>query len=97
MSLDDKEVKHIARLSSLSISDEEIPKVKDQLNGIFEYIDRLSEIPTRGVQPTYYVNELENVFREDVIQPSLSTEAIEQNAPSFADSYFRVPHIIKKS
>ena len=95
VSLSDKDVKHVAKLSSIYIEDQEVETVKAQLNSILEYVDRLSEIPTRGVTPTYHVHGINNAFREDVLETSLNQDVIKENAPDFSGGFFRVPSIIK--
>ena len=95
MSLSDKDVKHVAKLSSIHLEDGDVEAVKAQLNSILEYVDRLSEIPTRGVLPTYHVHGINNAFREDVLETSLTQDTIKENAPDFSGGFFRVPSIIK--
>ncbi len=95
MSLSDKDVKHVAKLSSIHLEDENVETVKSQLNVILEYVDGLSKIPTRGVLPTYHVHGINNSYREDVLESSFSQDAIKQNASDFSGGFFRVPSIIK--
>ena len=97
MSLSDKDVKHVAKLSSIHLEEGDVETVKAQLNSILEYVDRLSEIPTRGVLPTYHVHGISNVFREDVLEASFSQDSVKENAPDFSGGFFRVPSIIKSS
>lgn len=96
MSLSDEEVKHVAKLAAIKVEDSEIPKLKDQLNSILDYVEKLSDLPTKGVVPTYHVHGLTNVFREDVLQKSLDVEELQKNAPDFSEGYYRVPQIIKQ-
>ncbi len=95
-SLSDDEVRHVAKLAAIEVTDSEIPQLKEHLNAILTYVDRLSEIPTRGVLPTYHVHGINNVFREDVHQPSLSVDDLARNASDFSDGFYRVPRIIKE-
>lgn len=97
MSLTDKDVKHVAKLSSIYIDDGEVETVKAQLNSILEYVDRLAEIPTRGVNPTYHVHGINNAYREDVLEASFNQDTIKENATDFSGGFFRVPSIIKSS
>lgn len=60
-----KDVRHLARLSSLNLTDEEIPALRADLERILTYIEQLSELDTTGVEPTYQVTGLENVWRSD--------------------------------
>jgi aspartyl-tRNA(Asn)/glutamyl-tRNA(Gln) amidotransferase subunit C len=95
VSLKDDDVKKVARLAALDVDDSELPKMVDQLNSIIGYVDVLSEIPTRGVVPTYHVHGVVNVFRDDVIAPSFEEACLAENAPDFSIGFFRVPQIIK--
>ena len=95
MSLKDEDVKQVAKLAALDLKEEHIPRVREQLNSIIGYVDKLAKIPTRGVIPTYHVHGVTNVFRDDVIQSSFEEADLVQNAPDFAQGFFRVPQIIK--
>lgn len=95
VSLSDEDVKKVARLAALEIKEADIPNVREKLNSLIEYVDTLSEIPTRGVAPTFHVHGTSNIFRDDVIRPSLSEVDLEMNAPDFSHGFFKVPQIIK--
>lgn len=97
MSLSDDDVKHVAKLSAIEITEEEVPTLKEQLNSILDYVQTLSEIPTRGVEPTFHIHPVSNVFRDDVHQASYKSEEIAKIAPDFKDNFFRVPQIIKSN
>lgn len=66
MKLTKEEVKHIADLARLNLSEEEIARYQSELSYILEYIDQLQEVDTTGVEPTAQVTGLINRFREDV-------------------------------
>jgi aspartyl-tRNA(Asn)/glutamyl-tRNA(Gln) amidotransferase subunit C len=68
MALAKKEVKHIAHLARLGLTDEEIEKYTKQLSSILDYVEQLKEVKTEGVEPTAQVTGLENVMREDKIE-----------------------------
>ena len=95
MSLSDDDVKKVVKLAALHLKEDEIPKTRDQLNSLIDYVDKLSQIPTRGVNPTFHVHGITNVFRDDVIKPSFAEVDLEMNAPDFSNGFFRVPQIIK--
>lgn len=95
MKISRDEVKHVANLARLRFDEEELEKFTDQLNAILTYIDKLNELDTSEVEPTYHVLDLVNVFREDQVQPSLPREAALANAPERADGFFQVPRIIE--
>lgn len=94
MSVTMKEVDHIAALARLQFSDEEKEKFTHQLNDILQYIEKLNELDTSKVEPLSHVIELSNVFRDDVIMPSISAEEALKNAPAKVDTLFKVPKVI---
>lgn len=89
-------VRHIALLSRLECSDAEIHRFAGDLNGILAYAEKLRELDTRGVEPTSHALRLRNVFREDVVRPSLSNEQALANAPEREAGHFKVPQIIQE-
>ncbi|MEN2994124.1 MAG: Asp-tRNA(Asn)/Glu-tRNA(Gln) amidotransferase subunit GatC [Thermodesulfovibrio sp.] len=94
MKISKEQVKHIAMLSRLELSEKEIELYQQQLSRILDYVEKLSEIDTTSVEPTSHVIELKNVFREDEVKPSLSRDEVLRNAPDSTDKFFRVPKII---
>ena len=64
------DVRHLAQLSSLQLSDDEVADLQVDLKNILNYIDQLAELDTTGVEPTYQVTGLENIWRDDVIDVS---------------------------
>ena len=95
MKLNRKDVEHVALLSRLELSDQELDKYTEQLDAILEYIDVLNQVDTSGVEPMAHVLELRNVMRPDVVQPSLPQEAALQNAPEPENGFFKVPKIVE--
>jgi aspartyl-tRNA(Asn)/glutamyl-tRNA(Gln) amidotransferase subunit C len=89
------DVLHVARLARLELSDAEIETMREQLNSILTYIDRLKELDVTGVEPTAHVVPLVNVMREDEVVPSLPQEDMLRNAPDRVGELFRVPRIIE--
>jgi len=94
MKISRKEVAHIAALARLSFSEEEMELFAEQLNQILIYMEKLDEIDTTGIKPTYHALDLINVFREDQIKPSLSTQKLLSNAPQTDKDMVIVPRII---
>ena len=94
MKISRKEVAHIAELARLSFSEEEMELFAEQLNQILVYMEKLDEIDTSGIKPTYHALDLTNVFREDQIKPSLSTQKLLSNAPQADKDMVIVPRII---
>lgn len=91
-----EDVENVALLSRLSIKDEDMDKNISELNDFLEYVDRLQEVDTEKVMPTAHVLPVQNVFREDVVKPSLDRELALSNAPQQEDGYFRVPKILEE-
>jgi aspartyl-tRNA(Asn)/glutamyl-tRNA(Gln) amidotransferase subunit C len=93
------QVRYVAGLANLSLSDEEIARMVQHLGGILAHMDRLAEIDTEGVAPMrqFLTEEGETAtLREDVEQPCLSNEAALANAPAAGDGYFKVPKVIER-
>jgi len=94
MKITKKEVAHIAKLARLSFSEEEMELFTEQLNQILVYMEKLNEIDTSEIKPTYHALDLINVFRDDQIEPSLSTQKVLFNAPQSDKDMVTVPRII---
>ena len=88
------EVKKIAQLARLSFTPEEEEKLTGELNEIINYMDKLNELDTGSVEPLYHVIEMDTVFREDVVTPSLSQEEALRNAPKKTGAFFIVPKVL---
>ena len=90
-----EEVQHVARLARLHLTDEEAERMREQLDAILAYIDKLRELDVEGVEPTAHAVPLVNVMRDDALAPCLPQEQALANAPDRADEFFRVPRIIE--
>ena len=90
-----KDVEYVARLSQLILTDEEKEKAAHDLSGILEYADKLSELNTDNVKPTIHVLPIRNVFREDIVRPSMDRDVIFENAPDAEDGCFKVPKVVE--
>ncbi len=93
--ISEEQVDVVARLAHLALEPEERRCFTAQLNEILTYMEQLDEVSTEGVEPTAHVLDLVNVFRDDIVQPSLGAEAALANAPETAHQYFVVPRIIE--
>ena len=96
MRLTSNEVRHVAELAKLALSDEEVEQYAGQLSAMLEYAETLSAIDTSHVPPTPYVLDLQNVLREDEPAPSLSNAAALANAPDSQDGFFRVRAVFEE-
>lgn len=92
-SLTKDEVKHIARLANLPITEAEIVKFQKQLSATVDYIKTLSSVDTKGIEPTSQVTGLKNVTREDEPAPSLSQEEALTNAKNTHNGFIKVKAI----
>lgn len=88
------DVLHLAQLSSLQLSDGEIASLTNELEAIIGYIQQLGELDTTGVEPTYQVTDLENVWREDVVQEGVGREALLGLTPESKNDQIKVPKVL---
>ncbi len=89
MELSHDEVRRIAELAKLDLTDEEISLYAGQLSHILQYFESLKEVDTSHIAPTASVLPLKNVFRADVAGPALSPEDVIRNAPdAMGDQFF---------
>ena len=95
MPLSKEEVRHVAQLARLHLSDEELGRFTHQLSQILDYAAALRELDTTGVIPTSHAIPMRNVFREDEVRPSLERDKALANAPDGHESSFRVPRIVE--
>lgn len=89
------QVKHVADLARLAITDEEAEMFTKQLDAIITFAEQLNELDTENVPPTSHVLDMKNVMREDVPEPGLPREEVLKNAPDQQGGQFRVPAILE--
>ena len=94
MSITRDEVAHLARLSRLALTDDELDRFAGQLDVIIGAVARVQEVAAAGIPPTTHAAELSNVFREDVLLPCLSAEVVLAQAPAAEMGRFKVPRIL---
>lgn len=89
------DVRHLAQLSNLQLSEDEVADLQQDLANILSYIDQLSELDTAGVEPTYQVTGLENVWRTDEVEYSdVGRETLLSLAPEAAELSVKVPKVL---
>ena len=93
--IDRKTVEHVARLTRLSLSEEELERMRAELNSILAHLDTLKALDTDGVEPTSHAVDVVNVMREDELEPCVPQDAMLANAPDRSGEFFRVPRIIE--
>lgn len=89
-----EDVDYIAGLAQLEIDDETRQRLVVELNDILSYMDKLNELDTTGVEPMMHAIPMTNVYRDDVVGPSLDREKALMNAPKSDGEYFLVPRIL---
>jgi len=94
MSIEKSDVEYVARLARLALTDEEKELYTTELNAVLGFMETLNQLDTTDVPPTTHVLDLKNVFRDDVVGVSMSTEEVVANAPEAEDGQFKVPKIM---
>jgi aspartyl-tRNA(Asn)/glutamyl-tRNA(Gln) amidotransferase subunit C len=95
MAAADFDVKYVANLARIHLSDDEQHRFGAQLNHVLSYIEKLRELDVTNVEPTAHAFPLVNVTRPDEARPSISHEDAMRNAPSKANGLFLVPKIVE--
>ena len=89
------EVRHLAQLSNVQLSDEEVANLGKDITSILGYIEQLNELDTQDILPTYQVTNLENVWREDEVGKSTITrEQLLALAPESQNHQVKVPKVL---
>ena len=90
-----EDVQHLAQLSSLHLTDKEVDDLQQDIGGILQYIQKLGELDTEGVEPTYQVTDLENVWRDDVvINDQVTREQLLELTKESTDNQIKVPKVL---
>lgn len=89
--ISDETIEYVGILAKLELSDEEKEKAKKDMGEMLDYIDKLNELDTDGIEPMSHVFSVNNVFREDVVENGDDRENILKNAPEKNEESFIVP------
>ena len=87
----DETIEYVGILAKLELSDEEREQAKKDMGRMLDYIDKLNELDTSGVEPMSHVFAVRNVFREDIVTNGDESDKILRNAPDEKDNMFLVP------
>lgn len=90
-----EDVKHVAHLARLAITDEEAEKFTKQLSKIIGYAEKLNKLDTDHIEPTTHVLDIKNVLRKDEPKQWITQEEALKNAPDKKNGHFRVPSIME--
>jgi aspartyl-tRNA(Asn)/glutamyl-tRNA(Gln) amidotransferase subunit C len=96
MEVNDEMVNKLANLSRLQFNPEEKESIKNDLQRMIAFVEKLNEVDTTGVEPLLHMSEQVNVLREDEVKGSVTTAAALKNAPVHDEQFFKVPKVIKK-
>jgi len=90
------EVRHIAKLANLELTDKELARLQKQLSDTVDFISKIDELDIKNIEPTSQTTGLENVFREDTVRESLSQQKALANAKSQYKGFFKVKAIFEE-
>ena len=94
MKLSKDDVLHIAKLSRLELTEDEVSTFSDQLSDVLTYVEKLNEIDTDGVEETSQVTGLENVYKDDEVRPYDKMKEQVEQAADFEDNQVKVPNVL---
>ncbi|MFH1201371.1 MAG: Asp-tRNA(Asn)/Glu-tRNA(Gln) amidotransferase subunit GatC [Candidatus Omnitrophota bacterium] len=95
MAISKKDVKYVADLARVELTEEELNQFAKQLENIIEYIDKLKKLDISAVEATTHVLNIKNVFRDDVVKPSLNIVEFLKSIPKKEGTFFKVPKVIE--
>ena len=95
MTIDLKTVKHISKLARISLEEKKAEKLANDMNAIFEIIEKLNELKTENVEPLTSIAETTLRFREDKIMSDNIREKILKNSPQKNEDFFVVPKVVE--
>ncbi len=93
--LSPEEVRHIAQLARVGMTDADVERLQTQLSQILEHFEQLKQLDTEGVPPSAHAVPLHSVMRDDIAAPSLAQDEILANAPQQEEGSFRVRAILE--
>ncbi|MCD7834035.1 MAG: Asp-tRNA(Asn)/Glu-tRNA(Gln) amidotransferase subunit GatC [Lachnospiraceae bacterium] len=93
--ISDETIEYVGILAKLELSDEEKEQAKKDIGRMLDYVDKLNELDTSGVEPMSHVFPVSNVFREDVVTNRDEHEATLKNAPAAKEQSFMVPKTVE--
>jgi aspartyl-tRNA(Asn)/glutamyl-tRNA(Gln) amidotransferase subunit C len=96
MEVNDALVNNLANLSRLQFNDAEKEIIKADLQRMIEFVDKLKELDTTGVEPLLHMSDAVNVLRDDEVKGSISREEALKNAPDTDGVFIKVPKVIEK-
>ena len=95
--IDQAQVRKVAKLSRLELTEAEVEEFTGQLSAILDYVEKMNELDTDNIEPLAHCLPISNVFRRDCVKESLGTEKALGNAPQRDGEFFKVPKILDDS
>ena len=95
MTIDLKTIKHISKLSRISVDDKKAEKLAGDLNSIFEFIEKLNKLDTKNIEPLTSVAETTLKFRNDEVKSKNIRDQILKNSPDENEDFFVVPRVVE--
>lgn len=92
--IDEQQVRHVAVLSRLKLSEGEVATFSRQLSAMLEYVEKLNELDTSDVEPTVHAVPISNVLRDDEPEEPMAVDEALANAPQREGSFYRVPKVL---
>ena len=93
--INDEMIEYVGILAKLELSDEEKEQAKKDMGRMLDYIDKLNELDTEGVEPMSHIFPVNNVFREDIVVNGNERDYILENAPADKEGMFKVPKTVE--
>jgi aspartyl-tRNA(Asn)/glutamyl-tRNA(Gln) amidotransferase subunit C len=95
MSIDTATVRHIAHLARIAVTDDEVERLKGEINDVLAFVEQLSEVDVAGVEPMTSVTPMAMKKRPDVVTDGEIADDIVRNAPAARDHFFLVPKVVE--
>ncbi len=95
MKITKEQVEHVAKLARLNLTEEEKEQMTKDMEAIIGFADQINSLDIADVKPTDHVIPINNVFRDDVIAPSMDREKLLSNAPNQSGGCFSVPKVVE--
>jgi aspartyl-tRNA(Asn)/glutamyl-tRNA(Gln) amidotransferase subunit C len=89
-----EQVRHVAKLARLALPPEKLERLTSQLEPILEYVAKIAQVDTKGVEPMAHALPVKNVLRDDVLEGALGVQKTLMNAPETDGPFFKVPKVI---
>jgi aspartyl-tRNA(Asn)/glutamyl-tRNA(Gln) amidotransferase subunit C len=95
MSVDQANVRRIAHLARIAVTDDEVPHLAQELNAMLSFVEALNAVNVDGVEPMTSVIPMKMKMREDVVTDHAGPQVIVHNAPTSEDNFFMVPKVVE--